>query len=100
MTALKPQQPALYSNLLRFVFYHFSGAVQRRPEVVPAPSQSEIQDATALLPDPAEAPCQPAPFMEELGQDLQAGDGVFKKPRNGGINGELRKQVDRGLRGR
>ncbi len=52
-----------------------------------------IKEAIALLPDPAETPFQPTPCMDELGQDQQAGDGVFKKPRNGGVNGALRKQL-------
>ncbi|KAK5401675.1 hypothetical protein LTR06_011039 [Exophiala xenobiotica] len=54
---------------------------------------TRIKEAIALLPDPAEASFQSVPCMDEVGQDLQVGDGVFKKPRNGGINGELRKQL-------
>ncbi|KAK5050048.1 hypothetical protein LTR84_004168 [Exophiala bonariae] len=52
-----------------------------------------IKDAITLLPDPAGAPPQASPCMKELGQDLQAEDSVFKKSGNGGINGELLKQL-------
>lgn len=51
-----------------------------------------IKEAIALLPSPAEAPFQSVPCVDEVGQE-QVGDGVFKKPRNGGVNGELRKQL-------
>ncbi|OAP60430.1 hypothetical protein AYL99_05432 [Fonsecaea erecta] len=58
-----------------------------------------IKEAIALLRDPAEASSQSVPSVDEDGQDLQVGqdvkvgEGVFKKPRNDGINGELRKQI-------
>ncbi|RVX70922.1 hypothetical protein B0A52_06079 [Exophiala mesophila] len=53
-----------------------------------------IKEAIALLPspgDPGEV-FQPVPSQDEVEQE-QVGDGVFKKPRNGGVAGELRKQL-------
>ncbi|OAG34437.1 hypothetical protein AYO21_11389 [Fonsecaea monophora] len=63
-----------------------------------------IKMAIERLPDPTAPPAPPASVpsassMDEsgqtsqTGQDPQGGEGVFKKPRNGGINGELRKQL-------
>ncbi|RMZ82113.1 hypothetical protein DV737_g2212, partial [Chaetothyriales sp. CBS 132003] len=51
-----------------------------------------IKEAIALLPSPAGAPFQSVPKVGEVGQE-QVGDGVFKKPRNGGVTGELRTQL-------
>ena len=52
-----------------------------------------VKQAIADLPDPARAPPQSVPSVDESEQDPPAGDGVFKKPRIGGVNGELRKQL-------
>ncbi|KAL6241668.1 hypothetical protein RBB50_011450 [Rhinocladiella similis] len=54
---------------------------------------TRIKQAIALLPVAAQASSQSVPCVDEIGQELQAGEGVFKKPRNGGVNGELRKQL-------